>query len=650
MKLQKLEKNDTWISVWQEIRKDTNLYPILKTSAEKAFIEGSDVLQIPDDVDKTQFNSIDGIEICNQLITSTDPKKQRDIVVIYIVEELLLPYWGEDKFWKQVDHILDNEREQNKNSESEKKWVTCSFILLHNCYGKNLLSEMDNVSKTGFWVYFTLLMEALPYLSFEPSSLCNLLIGLDKKIREDLAVSNLDEAVRQLSKEQKEIGEYLYKELPEDVPNLILEAGLGLSVHKFAFVHQQALDQTKCEDTTKIHLGMMTLARLDYKKNEKYIQETISRFNELKTDPNTDAILARAYSNLLKQKICLNEVHEALEDLSKNTDPNIQYEIASALFSNADCCGDAWFRESLINLKNVPFAHSVAIERIDGLLSGALQKEPSLVFNFLQQWVENQKVSHLTEVFSGICSCIQNHKNLLEEWITRWFSSDEKLLHKAARSIVESGANLRKEDIRLSHILIKQMSSNEVLFTLNKVIGYVLDSRALCSITFSALENSSEEVKQGVIDLFADYIGYNYPKTTYQFLEKKIEDDSKTEEVEVSSVIKDKMDVYYQKRKKVPLLNEFKSPHERVHLYRRAWNKLLDTKLKLAQKESILHKLSRPVTIKSGKSCFTEIHGNLTQPIEFKGISHSWEMPRGQQIDPIGQQNFILSCRSEKKV
>lgn len=65
-----------------------------------------------------------------------------------------------------------------------------------------------------------------------------------------------------------------------------------------------------------------------------------------------------------------------------------------------------------------------------------------------------------------------------------------------------------------------------------------------------------------------------------------------------------------------------------------------------ADKRSVLASLFPRIPLKYGRSFFMEKDGEYTEPSELEEISHSVELPRGELIDPIGQQIKRLHWQS----
>ena len=68
--------------------------------------------------------------------------------------------------------------------------------------------------------------------------------------------------------------------------------------------------------------------------------------------------------------------------------------------------------------------------------------------------------------------------------------------------------------------------------------------------------------------------------------------------------------------------------------------------MEAAQKKSVLMSLMHHIPVKFGGSFFTEMEGAFTEPTAMGTISHSFEFPRGEVIDPLGQQLRRIKWRA----
>ena len=105
-------------------------------------------------------------------------------------------------------------------------------------------------------------------------------------------------------------------------------------------------------------------------------------------------------------------------------------------------------------------------------------------------------------------------------------------------------------------------------------------------------------------------------------------------------------EAYFEARKDLPALKELQPPSQRVYLLRLAQNKQQAAAMKEAEKHSLVMRLATRVPLKHGRGFFMERGDDFTEPSGLGEISYSMEMPRGELIDPVGQEIKRMEWRS----
>ena len=283
------------------------------------------------------------------------------------------------------------------------------------------------------------------------------------------------------------------------------------------------------------------------------------------------------------------------------------------------------------------------------------------VNQFLRAWIVNHECpkkrdrSPITKTFkSTIHSLGKSNLDPLADIVTDWFCSNETKLHRAASDIVESliTSNIKNQQLnfQLTSETVSAMSEDDVVFTVKKILGYIQDGKMLSSLVFSIVHSNHklEFVNQLVTWAFRVWIGYNYPKSAYEYLEMQLESGTPTAK-NVAGNCKAVLDQYYDPLDELPRLKEFQPPRSRGRRYARIVHKMSKHYENKASEESVLSKLFTTVPIKAGKTWAIKVNGE-TKKQKMTRSDFEIEIPRGEIYDPVGQHHKRLIWRHTLRV
>jgi hypothetical protein len=138
-----------------------------------------------------------------------------------------------------------------------------------------------------------------------------------------------------------------------------------------------------------------------------------------------------------------------------------------------------------------------------------------------------------------------------------------------------------------------------------------------------------------VTEVFREYVGYNYPGTVRDFLDRQLRDGNALE-VQVAERSLAAIEEYCARRRILPQPKELEPPATRVREFRKVQEKVFARGMEAARGHSVILSLATRVPLKSGTSWFSDQDGRLTEPSELQEISTEFELPRGVSIDPVG--------------
>lgn len=594
----------------------------------------------------------------------SDPDVRRDYLVRHIAE-LTLGAWDDPEEFAQT---LDDARDRTLGLGTRRELTTVVLLVLARDHGKDIVERVGEVARaaTGsgdrddlFWGLYHPFCEALPELVVEPHELADALEAMFEATSNDLAVGFVYGAVEKLAARSRTSAEALYEVFiaRSDSPVVSFSANalLGLANFDPPESHRRAQDLTNSERPTLRRAGVAALGRLDYASVERpdLLAAAWERLQALKAtrDPEIGQALARAYGALVGQK---PEAKEALVELSDRANPATQHQVAAILsMQDAEARGELWYRSALLNLARVPTSHVGTWRELDHCAYSVARNDPEFAIEFMKavvlgrdygaQGEEGDLPEMLGSTFSEL---MVNYPEAFSTAVTHWFASAERRLHRAARDVV---SHYRSRTIdggspwpRLSKPVLDGLDEQTVVYVLQRIMGYVVaGGHFLAALLLSAVrrESCSPDFLNFVTGALGEHVLYNFPGEAGDYLRGRVDADDVSEaEREVAQAALDQSEKYLGTLGNLPRLEEFKPPWRRLYPLRLARLKQRAEISEAADERSVLASLFPKIPLKYGRSFFMEQDGGYTEPSKLGEISVGMELPRGELIDPVGQQ------------
>lgn len=598
-------------------------------------------------------------------VSFVDSDMRLGLLAHYVAEKLLIPAWDDPpRFAEEVRSVARREHGFVGNAGLAR----IAMVVLHNEYRRDIVeraaAEADTKSH-GFWDLYSPFTQAVPYLHATVDVLAPALASIQKAIEGDLANGLMHHAVEALSERQPEIGKALLRELvgagagPAAV--FIPQVLKGLSRRDFHRTYDQALELSHSEDPVLASYGVAALSQLQYcgAAREQLLHEVLDRYASLRvTGPApTVAAVAYAYGNLLSYG---QDVQDALVELSARSETEIQYEVSRVLLSCAkEQSDEQWLRRALLNLAAVKTVDRHTLDHLDAALSSVARSDTRLPGSFLEKWIVSRDCDEVegeefVELFGSTLSTLRTcQPGALEEYITTWFSADDTRLHRAARDIVEMLCARRGEPpdkgIVLSRSVLNSVAPEDVCFTIRKILGWVVDSEALTTLVFSAMQRrpTDRAVSDLVVWAFVEYVAYNYPRPAIGLLKERIKEGDEVEAC-VARIALERVEAYYSPLRDLPKIRELEPPAHRVRQLQRARQRAWRGIVNAAQRQSVIWRLVTRIPLKEGTFFFRQSDGaHVPEKTRLSEFQFTQDLPRGDLIDPIGQAYSRLVWRSE---
>ena len=582
-----------------------------------------------------------------------------DNMMVYLLareeckQRLLTKYNVPADFWDEFEKTC-------RESISEKKirkLAPAILVALSKDFKKDVCKQILTLESNDFWMVYHAVTDSLPYLQINITSVIDLMTFIEKLTQKDMTRGLIYGAIQKLSMIQPQIGTALLYKLKEStdqgiisfMPAVLVGLSMGTGLKD---VYEQANHLLE-ENGIFIQEGVFSLSLFDYNNevNTCYLTKTLETYDSF-LDSNTESqilgVVTKGYGNLLKYD---ERVRSKLSWLSHIGDPNIQFELSNILFHNEFSKNEKWYKDILITLSSADVQYKGITDNLSHCLHNYLLESPEFVFYFFTRWIQNRHYGKeepsFVKLFNWVFSDLFNqNKWLIEKHITNWFNSNDSSLHRAAADVVQDFA-INEGNFILNKEQLDKLSEDDIDFIIVKIMGYVHWNTMLCSLVFSVLQRTpeSEKVNRFVTRAFNQYISYNYPGVTRDFLQEKLESDSQLE-IRIATEIIEAMDRYSDQLNKLPRLKEFHPPERRALTYLNMKTRSQNEQMhKKTEEGSIFLKLATRVVLKGGKTSFSKYDGSFTDRSPLHEMSYAYELPRGEIYDPVGQQYMRFKWR-----
>jgi hypothetical protein len=315
----------------------------------------------------------------------------------------------------------------------------------------------------------------------------------------------------------------------------------------------------------------------------------------------------------------------------------------------------------------LPLSNKGGIRWIDFVLARFLKgqsphRETALAF--LQTWITTQPPGDRVgpEFASALSTCagrILEDTQLLRRVLTQWFLSDNPALPEAAVSLI-SGLGFRLRDrgddrvqtaVGFDPALLDAAPDADLVLLSRRILGYVFDAALLLLFALSMLEmrDAKRRVHPLMESLLGDEIGYDYPSTTTKRLKVAASAQQDGETRALLERIAAKLDTYIAQLEGLPRLRELAVPVDLRRAFHKVRAKQQWRSTRDARRDSIMAQIATTVHIKAGRTTFQYFQDGFTEPSGFKSVSYSFEMPRRESLDPVGNAYRLHMNRTAKR-
>lgn len=460
------------------------------------------------------------------------------------------------------------------------------------------------------------------------------------------------------SSKNQEYAENLYEKMLDLESNNFQNVLSNIVSGLFKIAPNSAIEKAKKLITDinviKIVQGISCIAHFDFDKHPSidFLNYLDNSFSELINNNDDIDILAAILFVCRCKRNYLPKCDQHITALLNNEHSQIKIHLIDILNFSIDVNTEKEFYKTILtSLVSIDVSLVSHYRSIDHMLSKIVKNHLELVIEFLNKWIEfsienPNKIKLFQSVFDEIYDASLPN---FQEIITSWLNDDDVSFQIATFKLMREMSYRNVSSIELSKPLLERYSFYDIEYITFKIIGFIYDRRLSRSMFYSILQSKYEDSEIVSITqwVFVDYLIFNY-YSTIDFLKEKSKDAPLKLKKIISQIIAEGEKLYLV-YSDLGVLKEFEPSRERL----KQMDKKLNRRMQKVHEENEKNDTSflshfTSLHFRTGKKAFGKFEGMYSKEIEPKLISHSEEMPRGENIDPIGQavlrfesQNFI---------
>jgi len=299
------------------------------------------------------------------------------------------------------------------------------------------------------------------------------------------------------------------------------------------------------------------------------------------------------------------------------------------------------------------------IDGLDFSLSRLLRPDSThveSVLDFLEAWVRGHIGStagkrEFATRFDACSRALLSQPPLLSRVFTRWMIADAQSLANAAAGMVATSRADGPIAIEFDPLVLDTAPEADLLYLVKRMLGFLLEAKQMLSLALSLLELRDAKVRVFPLLrwLLYEQLGYDYPATTCDALTKRAEQETDTDIKELLGGIVTRLEADMAALQALPRLRELKVPMALRRDFRKARAKAMQRSMREAQEQSVFAQLATQIHIKAGETSFQHLGESWSEPMQFASHSVSFEMPRREALDPVGNAYRRLQMRTTER-
>lgn len=515
-------------------------------------------------------------------------------------------------------------------------------------------------AKSDVFDVLHLIEAALPYLSvIEVRSVISLMSAKYEPTKGDMAAGLINGALENWLGKHPEIARSLHaralEEFSEGTSSLLGNAIIALSKSDYPGAVKLAADDTKSEVLMRAQIGTWTLGRLllDELAPQKEINAVVKLITDL-IESEQISLRSEAIKSAVGAMHRDSAFDELLQQLARDGNQDVLCAAANALFYRREEIGARGLTTLWLQLLTaLEPEFKGAIKNLDWAMSQLLPQPEfnDAVVSAFSQWVLNHGPKAAADsVVSELFDDTIRELLQLDSWpsvLTDWLLSENRAHLIVISEILSKCSSDLPKELRFDRVRLDELSPNDLLFLARRMLGYVFDRGQLTSLALSLLQskNSAQRVYPLLHALLVDEIGYDYPGSTVETLCAAVDEMESVEDQVFLQRAVDSINRTLQAQMALPSLKEIQPSASLLRLFSRARAQQMADAAEEANKDSFWRQIATEIPIKAGMSTFSYRESSYGSSMKLSSISHSFELPRREVFDPIGNSIRLLGFR-----
>ena len=521
-------------------------------------------------------------------------------------------------------------------------------------------AEVINASEANY-VFRVLrnIGNALPFLKeIKIQSLVELAEAQYPKTSRDFASSQLNNYLSNDPLLARELYTFVQNQISTENAALYGSALIGMArAGHFVDATELALSDTASECTDLLAAALWTLGCLkDYWERESELKTRVQQVLKVMGQHSDFNVSFQAWRALANAAVSQPELVTELLKHARANNQSALNVLSDFAFMNFKVAKDhPSFAEILDALTGLGTDQT---NDFDYVLSQLIEikTHDELVYNSLTTWV----VKHYNNRNSGeeLGSCFAQSireligKPLLHELITRWLISDEWILGAAFRDLI---GHLWVHEVRqpvFAKDILDTLNADDFKYLAPRLLGWTFHEEALLSLTFSLLstQNAQQRTFNLVYILLVEEMGRNYPQSTLETIQEKLNGASPEEKQLLEKVQTDLL-TYTEAIRQLPVRYEFRPPIPMRIRHAVALKKAREQReaTDKANENSISQQLFTTISLKAGTGSFSLFQGKISEINRLGSYSCSISLPAQYVVDPLNDEIKNLGFRFTKR-
>lgn len=229
--------------------------------------------------------------------------------------------------------------------------------------------------------------------------------------------------------------------------------------------------------------------------------------------------------------------------------------------------------------------------------------------------------------------------------------ADGQATAKAAAGIVSTARVDGDMAIEFDPAVLDTATEADLLYLVKRMLGFLVEAKQMLSLSLSLLKlrNANARVLPLLRWLLYEQLGYDHPGTTSDVLQKRVGQETDADIKELLGGIAARLEADMAALQALPHLRELEVPMTLRRDFAKARAKVMQRSMREAQKQSVIAQLATQIHIKAGETSFQHLGESWSEPMHFASHSVSFEMPRREVLDPVGNAYRRLQFRTTKR-